>query len=259
MKYIFFGGQESLFAEIILNSLSGAGFQPAAVFREARKPLDMDYLKSYQADFFLVAAFGKILKKEVIDIPAKGVIGVHPSLLPKYRGPSPIQTALLNDEKETGVALFLIDEKVDHGPIISSVRCQVSGSDNYETLIKKLAKLSVELLIETLPKFVKGEIVPRPQNESEATFTKKFVTEDALVNLTKDRPREIWLKIRALNPEPGVFTFLELKNDKKLRLKLLEADLQNNELVLKKVQPEGKKAMAYQDFLNGYQLKSLSQ
>src|SRR3989344_3233634 len=119
MKYIFFGGQESDFAQIILDSLKSAGWQPLAEIRDAKKPLDLTYLKSLNADFFLVAAFGKIVKKELIEIPPKGVIGVHPSLLPKYRGASPIQSVLLNDEKETGTAIFLIDEKVDHGPIIA--------------------------------------------------------------------------------------------------------------------------------------------
>src|SRR3989344_4239172 len=118
-KCVFFGGQESDFAQIILDGLKSAGWQPLAEIRNAKTSLDMEYLKSLNADFFLVAAFGKILKKELIGIPPRGVVRGHPSLLPKYRGASPIQSVLLNDEKETGTAIFLIDEKVDHGPIIA--------------------------------------------------------------------------------------------------------------------------------------------
>jgi methionyl-tRNA formyltransferase len=253
MKFVFLGGKESAFAQIILDGLASAGWKPVASIRDAKSPIDAEYLRLLEADFFIVAAFGKILKKEIIDIPPKGVIGVHPSLLPKYRGPSPIQAVILNDEKETGTTLFLIDEKIDHGPILAQRELEFPISNfQFPILSKKLAELGVDLLIETLPKFVKSEIKPMPQNEAEATYTKKFTSEDAQVDLTRDDPRQIWLKIRALNPEPGVFTILELKNDKKMRLKLLEADFKSGRLELIKVQPEGKKPMNYQSFLNGY-------
>lgn len=253
MKFVFFGGKESRFAQIFLDEIKKGGLKPIAEIRDAKAPLDADYLRSLKADIFLVASFAKILKKEIIEIPLRGTIGVHPSLLPKYRGPSPIQSAILNDEKETGTTLFLIDEKVDHGPIIASDKLQLTIDDNYLSLEEKLAKLSAELAAETLPKYLAGEIQPKTQNESQATYTKKFKTEDAGVNLEKDNPKDIWLKIRALNPEPGVYTFLKLKNEELLRLKLLDADYQNEKLELKKVQPEGKKPMDYKSFLNGYQ------
>lgn len=253
MNYVFFGGKESRFAQIILDRLTTAGFPPIAAIRDARAPLDIKYLTSLKADFFLVASFAKILKKEVIAIPPKGTVGVHPSLLPKYRGASPIQSVLLDGEKETGTTLFLIDEKVDHGPTISSIKCQVSSEDNYTSLEEKLAKLSAELAVATLPKWLIGEIAPQIQDEAQATFTKKFKTEDAEVNLKTDDPKTIWLKIRALNPEPGAYTILKLKNEKSLRLKLLDATYENEKLTLTKVQPEGKKPMDYKSFLNGYQ------
>src|SRR3989338_2465852 len=142
MKYVFFGGQESKFAQIVLDGLKNAGLNPIAEIRDAKAPLDAKYLESLGADFFLVASFAKILKREIIGIPPKGTIGVHPSLLPKYRGPSPIQSAILNDENETGTTLFLIDEKVDHGPILATNHLRLATSDNYESLLEKLAKLS---------------------------------------------------------------------------------------------------------------------
>ena len=271
MNYIFFGGRDSPFAQIILDGLKSAGWQPMAEFRDAKAPIDLKKLKALGADFFLVAAFGKILKKDVLNINKVTdpnnpipVIGVHPSLLPRLRGPSPIQSTLLNDEKQTGVTLFLIDEKVDHGPVISYKSLVISDKDNYQSLEKKLAELSVNLILETMPKYLAGEIKPQPQDEPQATYTKKFTTEDAKVNLKTDDPKQIWLKIRALNPEPGTYTILTLKNGKTLRLKLLETELspisptrgersRTIGLILKKVQPEGKRPMTPQSFLNGYQ------
>ena len=251
MRYLFFGGQDSTFAQIVLDGLIKAGFPPLAAFRDAKAPLNSEELKKLKADFFLVAAFGKIFKKDLIAIPPKGVIGVHPSLLPKYRGPSPIQSALLAEE-ETGTTLFLIDEKVDHGPIVSSAQCQVSSEDTYATLEEKLAKSSVDLILNTLPQWLADEIQPRPQKESEAAYTQKFSAEDGLVDLKNDNPKKIWLKIRALNPEPGTWAMVKLENGRELRLKLLKADFSGNQLQLKTVQPEGKKIMDFKDFLNGY-------
>ena len=252
MRYIFFGGQESAFAQIILDSLTKAGFPPIKTFRDAKAQIDIEELKKLGADFFLVAAFGKILKKELFEIPPKGTIVVHPSLLPKYRGASPIQLAILNDEKETGTTIFLIDEKVDHGLILAMEKLPITDDNTYETLAKKLAELSAEILLKTLPKWLKNEISPQIQNESDATYTKKIATEDAEINLNADNSEKIWLKIRALNPEPGTYTILNLKNGKQLRLKLLKAELKNGKLELLEVQPEGKKKMDYRAFLNGY-------
>jgi len=252
MKYIFFGGQESPFAQIILDGLKSADWQPLAEIRNAKKSLNISYLKSLGADFFLVASFGAILKKEILNI--KPIIGVHPSLLPRLRGPSPIQSAILNDEKETGATLFLIDEKVDHGPILSNVKCQMTKEDTYATLLEKLANLSMNLISDTIPKWLNGKITPKIQDESAATYTKKFITEDAFADLKKDNPKLIWLKTKALNPEPGAWTIVKLKNGRSLRLKLLEADFINNQLQLRIVQPEGKKPMSYKAFLNGYLL-----
>jgi methionyl-tRNA formyltransferase len=184
----------------------------------------------------VVVAYSQILPKEIIEIPRLGTIGVHPSLLPKYRGATPIQNAILSGEKETGVSVFLIDEKVDHGSLVSSVRYQVSRNETYETLMQKLAELAGDLLIKTLPKFAAGEVMPKPQNEAEATYTKKFMTQDAFVNLKKDDPAMIERKIRALNPEPGVWTLQDSK-----RIKILEAEIIDGRIKLRKIQEAGKK------------------
>ena len=286
MKYVFFGSPE--FAEIILDKLINSGFLPTAVVCNPDKPvgrkkvltspptkilaqkhdipviqfaaldignwkLEIEKIKNGGFDFFVVAAYSKIIPKEIIDIPKFGVIGVHPSLLPKYRGATPIQSVILNGEKETGATLFLTDEKVDHGLVIAARNLPIENSDNYETLLKKLAELSGDLLVEVLPKFINSEIKPQEQSHNEATFTKKFITEDGFVKpedledaqLKGDHIAiEIERKIRALNPDPGVWTLglkapLIIPDNK--RIKLLEGRLSPaGYLILTKIQVEGK-------------------
>jgi methionyl-tRNA formyltransferase len=274
MNYIFFGTPE--FAAIILEKLIKAGWPPLAVVCNPDRPvgrkkiitppptkvlaqkynipviqsIQQEIFANYQANFFVVAAYAKILRPEIFKIPLLGTIGVHPSLLPEYRGSSPIQSVILNNEKETGVTLFLIDEKVDHGKILAISRLPLRLSENYETLLKKLAELSGDLLIETLPKFLKNEITPLPQEELQATYTKKFITEDGYVDpvdlsaaqngASLEKAVMIERKIRALNPEPGVWTFMNIKSKQK-RVKLLEAELVDGKLKLTKIQIEGGK------------------
>lgn len=185
-------------------------------------------------DFFIVAAYAKIIPKEILAIPRLGTIGVHPSLLPKHRGATPIQAAILNGDPETGVTLYLLDEKVDHGPIIATKNLKLK-TQNYIELMRELAEAGGDLLVETLPKFIEGEIAPRLQDETQATYTKKFVTEDGYVDMEKDDPMLIERKVRALNPEPGAWTILNGR-----RVKILEAELENGKLRLKKIQAEGK-------------------
>ncbi len=148
--------------------------------------LDADFiekLRAMQPDFFLVFAYNKIFRRNFLDIPRLGTIGVHPSFLPKYRGPSPFQTALLDGARETGVTLYLLDEGVDSGPVLArSPIVQIGGRETFESLALKLAGAGASLLIETLPKFIAGEIKPQSQDESQATFTKKFKTEDGFVS-----------------------------------------------------------------------------
>lgn len=194
-------------------------------------------------DFGVLVAYSQIIPKEVIDKARLSIIGVHPSLLPKYRGSTPIQSVILSGDDVTGTTLFLIDEKVDNGPILASKELKVINQD-YEELMGELAELSGDLLVETLPKFSKGELEAVDQDNTLATFTKKFSTEDAYVepedltsaeNGDRDKALEISRKIRALNPEPGTYTTIDGK-----RTKLLEASIESNKLVLKKIQKEGK-------------------
>jgi methionyl-tRNA formyltransferase len=291
MNFVFFGTPR--FAAIILKKLINAGLKPAALVCNPDEPVGRkkiltapptkiiaqannvpvfqpkklseikNELKNINADVFVVAAYNKIISEEIINIPKFKTVGVHPSLLPKYRGASPIQTAILNGDKETGVDIFLIDKEIDHGPILASKKCEISEKDDTETMTEKLANLGTELLIKNLPEYLSEKSKGEEQDHSKATFTKKFSTEDGKVDLAalsgasfapSEREKElaisIFNKIRALNPDPGVFTFINTKSGEK-RVKLLEAELKDEKLELLKVQPEGKKPMSYKDFENG--------
>ncbi|MEK7089407.1 MAG: methionyl-tRNA formyltransferase, partial [Patescibacteria group bacterium] len=204
-------------------------------------------LQSGNFDLFVIAAYGKIIKKEILEIPKFGTIGVHPSLLPKHRGSSPIQSSVLMGDKETGVSLFMVDELVDHGPVVAMETLEECDMDSitYPALHDALARLGAEMLLRVLPKVGKEKIELSHQDESEATLTKKFVTEDgfadektlaeAIAGNSREDALIIDRKIRALNPEPGVYT---VKNGE--RTKLLAAELRDGKLVLKKIQVAGK-------------------
>jgi|AP45_3_1055517.scaffolds.fasta_scaffold12646_2 methionyl-tRNA formyltransferase len=264
MKYIYFGTPD--FAADVLQELINANMPPVAVVTNPDRPsgrkkiitppavkelvgrsvsvlqpeeLDQAFaqqLESFGADVFVLAAYGKILPKWVVEMPKKGMVGVHPSLLPKYRGATPIQSVILAGEKETGTSLFIIDEEIDHGPILAQEKLTIESGDNYLSLSLRLAKLSGQLLIKALPKYVEGEIAPHVQDHDQATLTSKFKTEDAEVDLEKDDAVTIWRKVRALNPEPGTYTIRDGK-----RMKILEADLEDDQLILKKIQFAGEK------------------
>lgn len=281
MKYIFFGSPE--FAKIVLKKLVGAGHIPAAVICNPDRPagrkkiitpppvkqliennkwkieilqpekLDADFiqkLKHFNPDFFIVAAYAKIIKQEVLDIPKLGTIGTHPSLLPKYRGSSPIQSQILSGDKTIGTTLYLMDAGMDSGSILAQrILNDYQLTDKFSDTLNKLANLSGDLLIETLPKFLTNEIRPQEQNHSQATFTKKFTTQDAFIEPTDleaatnsggDIAVQVYNKIRALNPEPGTWTMNQQVGGK--RMKILEAELTpENKLKLKIIQFEGKK------------------
>ncbi len=232
-------------------------------------------LKNLKPDVGVVAAYGKIIPAEIINLPRYSTLNIHPSLLPKYRGPTPIQSTILNGEKETGVTIIKIDEEVDHGDIISKSQISISNEDNYKILENKLAKLGAELLIKILPDYLAGKIEPRPQDHSQATFTKKFTRDDARIDWNKTA-EEIDRQIRALNPEPGTWTTWSGKVLKILEAKILMSAtsgydrsqmwsvgkvlLENGKItvetvrggiILITVQPEGKKSMSAEDFVRG--------
>lgn len=268
MRYAFFGTPR--FAANTLQKLIDAGIPPALVVTNPDKPagrkkiltppetkvLAQKYnIPVYQPeklsatapelsgdwDFFIVCAYGKIITADIFKIPRRGTVGVHPSLLPKYRGASPIQSAILGGDDITGITLYLLDEKMDHGDLIAKREIPIAKNDTYETLSSGLAQLGGELTAEIIPRWMAGEIKTLPQDHKIATFTKKFTAEDGFVDLKKDDPLNISRKVRALNPEPGVYTF----TGSGARVKILEATFADGKLNITKIQKDGGKPTTF--------------
>ena len=190
-----------------------------------------DVLADLSPDLALVADYGKIIPGTVLDIPKYKTLNLHVSLLPKYRGASPMQTAILNGEKVSGVTLFVLEPKLDTGPIIAQKEIVLEPEENFETLHKKSASLSAELLNEYLEPYVGGEIKPKPQDHSQATYTKIFSKEDGRIDWQKSA-EQIERMIRALNPWPGTWSNLVglLPGDKTKLVKIFQANLSDKEL-----------------------------
>lgn len=215
---------------------------------------DQNILTSLEAEtntLFLVASYGKIIPKNIVELPKYGTLNIHPSLLPKYRGASPLQTQILNDEKEIGTSIMLMDEKMDHGPIIIQKKVEIiNWPIKTEELKLVLAKESITLFNEIINDWLNGKITPTEQNHTEATFTKKVEKADGLIDLEKDDPYTNFLKIQAYSTWPQAYFFIS-KGEQKIRVIVKEAKYIDNKLEIIRVLPEGKKEMNYQDFLRG--------
>ncbi|MDO8676584.1 MAG: methionyl-tRNA formyltransferase [Candidatus Azambacteria bacterium] len=272
MKFVFFGTPE--FAAIILEKLIKSGLEPQVAFRDPKESISVliEKLEYLKPDLAIIAAYGKILPKEILEIPRQGFINVHPSLLPKYRGASPIQNVILNGDSETGVTIMKIDEKMDHGPLLANSLLQVTDNDTYESLSKKLAELGADLLIKTIPDYISEKIKPVAQDHEKATYTKIIKKEDGKIDWSKNAD-EIERMTRAYYPWPGAWTTWGGKI-----LKILEAEsvIDNNYgdykighiftivqrcivvkcgekfLEIKKLQLESGKALTAKEFLNGH-------
>jgi methionyl-tRNA formyltransferase len=277
MKYVFFGTPR--FAEIVLGGLTIAGMAPAALVCNPDRPLGrkkiitppptkqliadrklsttvlqpekldeafIAQLRVLQPDFFVVAAYAKIIPASVLAVPRLGTLGTHPSLLPSYRGASPIQSVILAGETKTGSTIYQMDEKMDHGAIYAQEEVSLDAlTTNYLTLEKTLAELSAQLLIKVIPVLMNETAASRAQDASLATFTKKFTTENGFIKDTEldaaaagnsDKAELIVRTINALNPEPGAWTIKAGK-----RIKLLEARMDGSALKLMTIQEEGQK------------------
>lgn len=243
VKILFFGTSE--FAIPALRALHGSGFNVVTVVTQPDKPagrklelspspvklaaqdlglkvLQPDKLTVHStqvtADLFVVASYGKIIPDVILQMPRLGALNIHPSLLPKYRGPSPIQTAILNGDKETGVTIIKLDEEMDHGPVIADFRFKISDSRlGYKELHDQLAETGAELLIKILPDYLAGKIKHAAQDDTKATFTKIISKDDAKIDWKKSA-QEIDRIVRAYSDWPVAWTMLEGK-----RLKIYEA------------------------------------
>ncbi|ACF07547.1 methionyl-tRNA formyltransferase [Metamycoplasma arthritidis] len=182
----------------------------------------VDELKEREFDFFITAAYGQIIPNDILALPKKAAINVHGSILEKYRGAAPVQHAILNDEKETGISLIYMIDKMDAGDIIAIEKVQIEEDDTALEIYDKLAKVAIENLPLWLDKLYKNEIIATKQDESKVTFASKIKNEDAELHLEMST-KEALNKIRAFNDQPGAFI---VKNQK--RLKIFQATNQKN-------------------------------
>jgi methionyl-tRNA formyltransferase len=212
-----------------------------------------------EADIGVLASYGEIIKPEVIKLFPHGILVIHPSLLPKYRGASPIPAAIAAGDDLTGVTIFKMDEKVDHGPIVSQFKEEILPTDDGETLRARLFARSAEVLVELIEPYLQNKITPKKQDESEATHTKLITRENGFINLTRTVPVNAERFIRAMRPWPGAWTHVNLQiskstNDKSdiKRLKIHTAHVEDEKLVLDEVQLEGKEPVSWKQFEVGY-------
>jgi methionyl-tRNA formyltransferase len=209
---------------------------------------DLTKENTLQAEIGVLASYGEIIKKEVIDLFPQGILVIHPSLLPQYRGASPVPAAIKNGDRFTGVTILRMDEKMDHGPVVAQFKEDILPSDTSDTLRNRLFEKSAGVLIETITPFVQGKIKLRKQNDSEATFTKLVTKQDGFIDLKGAGPISTERFIRAMFPWPGAWTLLS--NQK--RLKLLKSHIEDGKLVLDEVQLEGKLPVTGKQFLDSY-------
>lgn len=317
IPYVFFGS--ATFSLYVLDELEKAGSMPSIIVTVPDKPvgrglvmtpnavkvwandhnipvldpakLDATFIENVQKKIgesgkipcCIVAAYGKIIPQAVLDIPSHGMLNIHPSLLPRYRGATPIQSAMLDDVKNTGVTIMRVDTHMDHGPIVAQKAITVNEWPTYEVFEETLAREGGRLLTAILPDWIAGKVVEKEQNHAAATSTKKVVKEDGLITLDMEAfacagnsviadpaiifpetQYEIFRKIQAYHVWPTVYFFLKSNggktardknsNDKKIRVKITSAEWHDNHLVIKKVIPEGKKETDFASFINSWKI-----
>ncbi len=269
MKFIFFGTDG--FSVVVLETLKTAGLLPVGIVTAPDRPKGRGLLLApsrvkvwaqenaipilqsealeIKPDLFVVASYGLILPPHLLAIPTHGALNLHPSLLPKYRGATPIESQILADEKEMGVSIIRMDEEMDHGPVIARTGLKVRNADGEVPRASEVRKICAReggaLLAEVMPKWVAGEIEAEPQDDAHATYTKKFVKSNGEINLSEDAYKNL-LKIRAFDGGIGTYFF---KNG--VRVVIKDADVREGKLTITRVVPEGKREMGYEEFLRG--------
>lgn len=285
IKFSFFGS--SRFSVIVLNELEKLGLIPYSIVTtpdkaQGRKmivtptevkewakkrniivhnpekldPKFAEQLEKEKNNVFIVASYGKIIPSNIINIPDNKTLNIHPSLLPRYRGASPLQSAILDDTKETGITIIQIDEQMDHGPIIAQEKVSIEKWSHYEDFEEMMAIAGAKLLAKVLPEWITGKITKYEQDHSIATFTKKIKKEDGLIGL-QDDPYTNFCKIQAYQLWPQAY-FMIKHNDREIRIKITDADFEGGKLLIKKVIPEGGKEMSFDDFGRGYNFNLFS-
>ena len=286
LSYAFFG--TGALAESVLASLVRAGYVPSVVVTkpdsmqgrhmqltaphiktwaelkniEVLQPVKLDdifyqNLKAKDCELFIVASYGKIIPENILNIPVLGVLNVHPSLLPLYRGPSPLESVLLNGDLTTGISIMKLDKEMDHGPLLVQSAFPINPETNAGKLEVECGQYGGDLLVQVLPAYIEGSLIPKEQDHTKATICKK-ITKD-LGEITLDTPAdEVRRKFRALTPWPSLY-FFHNHDEKMMRFKVTSVVLSSyKELdstakdVILSVIPEGKKEISFTDFLRSY-------
>ena len=209
--------------------------------REFPQGPSLEFKKNICPELSIVVAYGKIIPSEILNFPKLGSINIHYSLLPKYRGASPVESAILNGDTKTGISIQKIEYKMDTGPIIVQEKVEIGPNEKAGDLRKRLTEIGGKLLVKTLPDFIKEKIKTTTQNENEATYCKKIKKEDGLIDLHDD-PIINYNKFRAYSTWPRTFFIKENK-----RTIITDAILQDGQFMIKKIIPEGKKEIKYED------------
>lgn len=278
LNFAFFGTPD--FSAVVLEELMNKGYVPSLVVTQPDKPVgrkheltapplkawaiergievlqpaslrkesdELDLLTNSEWDLFIVAAYGLLFPKTLLERPTHGTLVWHPSLLPKYRGASPMRTQILNDDRECGVTIMQMDEGMDTGPIVAQASVTPDPWPIRADMLEQLlAKEGGALLTEVIPEWIEGTITPEPQDDTKATACRKFTKEDGLIDLSDDGYQN-WIKYNALFGWPGVYFFVE-KDGVPIRIKITEASFENGKFLPLLVVPEGKKEMVYEVF-----------
>jgi methionyl-tRNA formyltransferase len=279
MKIVFFGTPDyvmPILTKLHREFVTGPGKSPiVAVVTQEAKPVGRDQIVTFSpvdrwahehkiftyykasdlleanldAEIGVLASYGEIISREVIDLFPQGILVIHPSLLPKYRGASPVPAAIKNGDSMTGVSIIRMDEKMDHGPIVTQFKEEILDNDTSDVLRDRLFAKSADVLVETITPYTKGKIKLKKQDDSAATYTKLVTRQDGFIELQGSDPCQTERFIRAMYPWPGAWTLLP--NQK--RLKLIKSHLDESEkLVLDEVQLEGKLPVTYKQFTEAY-------
>ncbi len=244
------------------------------VYKPNKLKEDYEYILNKKPDIIITCAYGSIVPKVVLDYPSYGCINVHASLLPKYRGASPIVASILNGEKETGITIMYMDEGIDTGNIIMSRSIEIEDNDNSLSLSNKLSLLGANLLIDTLPKIFEGENFDIPQDNEEATYVGMLKREDEHIDFNNS-VENIKNQVRAFSPEPYAFINIDDTEYKISEVEIKKCDVSKIGIIvevnkesfgitakdgivyIKRIKPSGKKEMPVKDFFNGFDKTSL--
>jgi len=239
-------------------------------------PDTISLLQGLKADIWLVIAYGKIISQDILDIMHNKILNIHPSLLPQYRGPAPIHASLRNGDATTAVSLMQLDNLMDHGPIIAQQNIDIASTDTYIELEQKIIQVSAKLLLDYLPPFLAGQIIPQQQNHSKASIVSMVKKQDGQINWQNHTAQNIINLYRAYLDWPQVYTYLntgkkvifervelEVNNSIKLKPGYWELDTSNNKLIIgtidgnivvTQLKVEGKNSIVPKSFANGYKI-----